>query len=152
MIRHLIDAHTEAIPSILEIPGKDNPYDASKDSILRRAKVKHLVTSQNTYWVLPGHIRGGSLYFITVLFYGPLDCDFCWFLGNVFSRGLQINIARLLLFLWHVYLVAFHRVTSHQIVVTSSQQICISGTAKCVHFRVQFSQCLYYRISYSSVT
>ncbi|XP_065581647.1 V-type proton ATPase subunit F-like [Artemia franciscana] len=38
MIRYVIDAHTEPIPAVLEIPSKDHPYDASKDSILRRAK------------------------------------------------------------------------------------------------------------------
>uniref|UniRef100_A0A0A9YRS2 V-type proton ATPase subunit F n=1 Tax=Lygus hesperus TaxID=30085 RepID=A0A0A9YRS2_LYGHE len=38
LIRHCIDAHTSPIPAILEIPSKDHPYDASKDSILRRAK------------------------------------------------------------------------------------------------------------------
>ncbi|XP_015431153.1 PREDICTED: V-type proton ATPase subunit F [Dufourea novaeangliae] len=38
MIRHVIDSHTQPIPSVLEIPSKDHPYDASKDSILRRAK------------------------------------------------------------------------------------------------------------------
>lgn len=38
MIRHVLDAYTEPIPAVLEIPSKDNPYDASKDSILRRAK------------------------------------------------------------------------------------------------------------------
>merc|ERR1712059_156512 len=37
-IRHVIDAHTVPIPAILEIPSKDFPYDASKDSILKRAK------------------------------------------------------------------------------------------------------------------
>jgi len=37
-IRHLIDNHTEPIPAVLEIPSKDNPYDPSKDSIMRRAK------------------------------------------------------------------------------------------------------------------
>ncbi len=37
-IRHLIDAHTKAVPAVLEIPSKDKPYDASKDSILKRAK------------------------------------------------------------------------------------------------------------------
>jgi V-type H+-transporting ATPase subunit F len=37
-IRHLLDAHVAAIPAILEIPSKDNPYDMSKDSILRRAR------------------------------------------------------------------------------------------------------------------
>ncbi|CAB0005184.1 unnamed protein product [Nesidiocoris tenuis] len=39
LIRHCIDSHTNPIPAILEIPSKDHPYDASKDSILRRAKV-----------------------------------------------------------------------------------------------------------------
>ena len=39
MIRHVIDSHTQPVPSVLEIPSKDHPYDASKDSILRRAKV-----------------------------------------------------------------------------------------------------------------
>lgn len=39
MIRHVIDSHIQPIPSVLEIPSKDHPYDASKDSILRRAKV-----------------------------------------------------------------------------------------------------------------
>ncbi|XP_003389062.1 PREDICTED: V-type proton ATPase subunit F-like [Amphimedon queenslandica] len=38
MIRHIIDQHDKAIPAILEIPSKDQPYDPSKDSILRRAK------------------------------------------------------------------------------------------------------------------
>lgn len=38
LIRHLIDAHSEAIPAILEIPSKDCPYDPQKDSILQRAK------------------------------------------------------------------------------------------------------------------
>lgn len=41
MIRHVIDSHTQPVPSVLEIPSKDHPYDASKDSILRRAKVKY---------------------------------------------------------------------------------------------------------------
>ncbi|CAH1241158.1 V-type proton ATPase subunit F-like [Branchiostoma lanceolatum] len=38
LIRHVIDAHTNPIPAVLEIPSKDHPYDASKDSILRRAR------------------------------------------------------------------------------------------------------------------
>nr|CAD7441985.1 unnamed protein product [Timema bartmani] len=38
MIRHVIDSHTQPLPAILEIPSKDHPYDASKDSILRRAR------------------------------------------------------------------------------------------------------------------
>ncbi|XP_066932391.1 V-type proton ATPase subunit F-like [Clytia hemisphaerica] len=37
-IRHVIDNHTLPIPSVLEIPSKDFPYDSSKDSILKRAK------------------------------------------------------------------------------------------------------------------
>jgi len=39
MIRHEIDAHTQTIPAILEIPSKECPYDPAKDSILRRARV-----------------------------------------------------------------------------------------------------------------
>lgn len=39
IIRHVIDNHNSPIPAVLEIPSKDHPYDASKDSILRRAKV-----------------------------------------------------------------------------------------------------------------
>ncbi|XP_067940880.1 V-type proton ATPase subunit F-like [Watersipora subatra] len=38
MIRHVLDNHTDAIPAVLEIPSKEHPYDASKDSILRRAR------------------------------------------------------------------------------------------------------------------
>lgn len=38
MIRHLIDAHTNPVPAVLEIPSKDKPYDPSKDSILKMAK------------------------------------------------------------------------------------------------------------------
>ncbi len=38
LIRHVIDSHTAPVPSILEIPSKDHPYDPNKDSILRRAK------------------------------------------------------------------------------------------------------------------
>jgi len=38
MIRYAIDAHTAAVPAVLEIPSKDHPYDPNKDSILRRAK------------------------------------------------------------------------------------------------------------------
>ncbi|CAH1774490.1 unnamed protein product [Owenia fusiformis] len=37
-IRHVLDAHTDPTPAVLEIPSKDHPYDANKDSILRRAK------------------------------------------------------------------------------------------------------------------
>ena len=39
MIRHVIESHNDPIPAVLEIPSKECPYDASKDSILRRAKV-----------------------------------------------------------------------------------------------------------------
>lgn len=43
VIRHVIDAHTSPLPAVLEIPSKDHPYDASKDSILRRAKVTFIL-------------------------------------------------------------------------------------------------------------
>jgi len=50
MIRLLIDRYTKALPAILEIPSKDHPYDANKDSILRRAKVSNWV--KNSYIIL----------------------------------------------------------------------------------------------------
>ena len=43
MIRHLLDVYEQPIPAVLEIPSKDHPYDPSKDSILRRAKVRERV-------------------------------------------------------------------------------------------------------------
>ena len=39
MIRGTVDGHDKSVPAILEIPSKEHPYDASKDSILRRARV-----------------------------------------------------------------------------------------------------------------
>lgn len=65
MIRHVIDSHTQPIPSVLEIPSKDHPYDASKDSILRRAKVWLLIYYYKTLkWIffidnipLAGHVQ-----------------------------------------------------------------------------------------------
>jgi V-type H+-transporting ATPase subunit F len=39
MIRGSVDGHDKSIPTILEIPRKEHPYDATKDSILRRARV-----------------------------------------------------------------------------------------------------------------
>lgn len=38
VVRYIIDSHNEPVPTILEIPSKDSPYDPSKDSILRRAR------------------------------------------------------------------------------------------------------------------
>lgn len=39
MIRHTIDSYNQTIPTVLEIPSKEQPYDPSKDFMLRRAKV-----------------------------------------------------------------------------------------------------------------
>ena len=44
-IRYLVNAHSAAIPSVLEIPDKENPYDASKDGVLSR--VKHLLGGES---------------------------------------------------------------------------------------------------------
>ena len=38
MIRHLLDNYTKPVPTVLEIPSKDRPYDPSQDSILTRVK------------------------------------------------------------------------------------------------------------------
>ncbi|KAH8383648.1 hypothetical protein KR009_009829, partial [Drosophila setifemur] len=37
MIRRTVDGHVLPLPTVLEIPSKQQPYDASKDSILKRA-------------------------------------------------------------------------------------------------------------------
>ena len=37
-IRYLINEYTHTIPTVLEIPSKDMPYDISKDTVLRRVK------------------------------------------------------------------------------------------------------------------
>lgn len=37
-IRYLVDLHDKVIPTILEIPSKDKPYDPSKDSVMQRVK------------------------------------------------------------------------------------------------------------------
>lgn len=38
-IRHLLDTYHSTIPTVLEIPSKDAPYDASKDSVMQRVKM-----------------------------------------------------------------------------------------------------------------
>ena len=43
-IRHLIDDYKKVVPTLLEIPSKEHPYDPSKDSIMRQ--VNHLLGSQ----------------------------------------------------------------------------------------------------------
>lgn len=37
-IRHLINRHSSPIPTILEIPSKDHPYDVNKDKVMVRVK------------------------------------------------------------------------------------------------------------------
>jgi V-type H+-transporting ATPase subunit F len=37
-IRYLLDEYERVVPTVLEIPSKDNPYDSSKDSIVQRLK------------------------------------------------------------------------------------------------------------------
>ncbi|KAG0169128.1 H(+)-transporting V1 sector ATPase subunit F [Apophysomyces sp. BC1034] len=37
-IRELLDNHSQAFPTVLEIPSKDHPYDPEKDSVLRRVR------------------------------------------------------------------------------------------------------------------
>ncbi|BGP19005.1 hypothetical protein JCM10213_009286 [Rhodosporidiobolus nylandii] len=38
MIRPIVEKYEQAFPALLEIPSKDHPYDASKDSVLKRVK------------------------------------------------------------------------------------------------------------------
>merc|ERR1711953_1107878 len=37
-VRHVIETHSAPIPTILEIPSKEKPYDPEKDTLLKRAK------------------------------------------------------------------------------------------------------------------
>eukprot|EP01102_Stenamoeba_stenopodia_P007938 TRINITY_DN2240_c0_g3_i1.p1 TRINITY_DN2240_c0_g3~~TRINITY_DN2240_c0_g3_i1.p1 ORF type:complete len:128 (-),score=32.51 TRINITY_DN2240_c0_g3_i1:121-504(-) len=39
-IRYLLDEYDQVVPTILEIPSKDHPYDSSKDSLM--AKVRRM--------------------------------------------------------------------------------------------------------------
>lgn len=38
-IRHLLNNYEETIPTILEIPSKEHPYDPSKDYIMKRVNL-----------------------------------------------------------------------------------------------------------------
>ncbi|VWU50575.1 V-type proton ATPase subunit F, putative [Hepatocystis sp. ex Piliocolobus tephrosceles] len=38
-IRYLVDLHDKILPTILEIPSKDKPFDPNKDSIIQRVKL-----------------------------------------------------------------------------------------------------------------
>ncbi|CEP00356.1 V-type proton ATPase subunit F [Plasmodiophora brassicae] len=37
-IRHLVNQYDKPIPTVLEIPSKDVPYDENKDSVMKRVK------------------------------------------------------------------------------------------------------------------
>ncbi len=50
MIRGTVDSHNNSIPAILEIPSKEHPYDSSKDSILRRARVSWIFVDKKQFW------------------------------------------------------------------------------------------------------
>ncbi|KAG9412569.1 V-type proton ATPase subunit F [Aphanomyces cochlioides] len=38
-IRHLLNAYEKTIPTVLEIPSKDSPYDPAKDYIMKRVNL-----------------------------------------------------------------------------------------------------------------
>lgn len=38
-IRHLLNTYEKTIPTVLEIPSKDSPYDPSKDYIMKRVSL-----------------------------------------------------------------------------------------------------------------
>ena len=40
-IRHLVDDYDKLVPTVLEIPSKEHPYDPSKDFIMKR--VNHML-------------------------------------------------------------------------------------------------------------
>lgn len=38
-VRHLVAAHSAAVPALLEIPSSDAPYSAEADSVFQRVKM-----------------------------------------------------------------------------------------------------------------
>ena len=38
-IRHLLSTYSQTIPTVLEIPSKDYPYDPEKDTIMQRVNL-----------------------------------------------------------------------------------------------------------------
>ena len=40
-IRHLINGYTKLVPTVLEIPSKESPYDPTKDPVMKQ--VNHLL-------------------------------------------------------------------------------------------------------------
>ncbi|RLN93664.1 hypothetical protein BBJ28_00003628 [Nothophytophthora sp. Chile5] len=38
-IRHLLNTYEKTIPTVLEIPSKDSPYDPTKDYIMKRVNL-----------------------------------------------------------------------------------------------------------------
>ena len=38
-MRGVIDEHTAAVPTILEMPSKDTPYDPASDSVMARVRM-----------------------------------------------------------------------------------------------------------------
>ena len=55
VVRYIIDAHTAPIPTILEIPSKDAPYDPSKVTYC-------LMRDARPFYVTRGHLQN-QLYF-----------------------------------------------------------------------------------------
>lgn len=53
MIRGAVEGHDKTLPAILEIPSKEHPYDPSKDSILRRARVSSSNKKNKFYQSFP---------------------------------------------------------------------------------------------------
>ena len=39
LIRHALAGYTQLVPTVLEIPSKDHPYDPSKDQVLRQVNM-----------------------------------------------------------------------------------------------------------------
>ncbi|PNF20934.1 V-type proton ATPase subunit F [Cryptotermes secundus] len=70
MIRHCIDSHLQPVPSVLEIPSKDHPYDPTKDSILRRAR-------KSTLHEKPLHCQKIDVWCAAIAFL-EIDEHECW--------------------------------------------------------------------------
>ncbi|CAF4427647.1 unnamed protein product [Rotaria socialis] len=91
MIRGTVEGHDKNVPAVLEIPSKEHPYDPSKDSILRRARIFILKMSLDTL-LIPA--VNWSLFLLTSLViclrtYAPLIC--IWILNQFYSPSMTID-------------------------------------------------------------
>ncbi|KAH0505925.1 V-type proton ATPase subunit F [Microtus ochrogaster] len=87
MVQHALDAHQRSIPAVLEIPSKEHPYDAARDSILLRAKG----SSATSPLSLPGLSQFAILYLSFKPWFPAPPLLFTKWLRSCWGSALQIQ-------------------------------------------------------------